>query len=100
VTTSADRLWASYLERIGGREMYDRDPGYRYQFDIMRDMLNHLSVVLEDEGIPTEQAERIMRSVLYGTSSVANAEQRMRAHEVMVKLMSERPMSLTLGNDR
>ncbi len=81
MTASAERLWASHLDRIGGREMYDCDPGYRYQFDIMRDVLNRLSVVLEDESLPTEQAERIMRSVLYGTSSVADAVQRVRAHE-------------------
>lgn len=75
----ADELWNSY--QIRGREKYERDAAYHYQLDVLRYTLNHLAVVLDNEGIPEDRADRILRSVLYGTPNAADADQRIRDHE-------------------
>jgi hypothetical protein len=88
----AKEMWESYLRRTGGVEMYTQEPGYRLQYDWMRDLLTHLEVILEDEEIAPEKRERILRSVIYGAPTVAEAEQRLRQQkEALERAMTEMP---------
>lgn len=89
-----DRMWQEHLQRVGGREMYDRDPTYRASMSVLRDFVRHLGIVLEDEGIPPELAERIVRGVLYGSPNVADAEQRMRDRELIAEALMHRPIRI------
>jgi hypothetical protein len=82
-------MWASYLSRSGGREMFAKDPAYRMHMQVMRDWLHQLGIVLEDEGVPDELAERIIRGVLYGSPNVADAEQRLLDREKMMQLVKQ-----------
>lgn len=91
----ADALWESYLNRIGGLEMYQRDAAYRFQFDVLLGMVKHLEVVLDDEGIAPGQADRILRCVLYGAPTVADAEQRVRDYERMVEIARKLPPDIS-----
>ncbi|MER5649687.1 hypothetical protein [Streptosporangium sp. NPDC002524] len=74
---SARQIWESYLRRTGAAEMYGREPVYFQQLNQIRDLMTRLEVILEDEEIAPEQRERILRSVVYGTPTVAEAEQRL-----------------------
>jgi hypothetical protein len=77
----ADDMWESYMLRTGGAEMYQREPAYRYQADLVRDLVRRLAVILEDEHVGEAAQERILRSVIYGSLSPADAEQRMRERD-------------------
>jgi hypothetical protein len=93
VRRRTDEMWESYLTRSGGWEMFDKEPSYRMQMEVLRDWVHQLGIVLEDEGVPDELAERILRGVLYGSPNVADAEQRMRDHEAMMDLLKRSAMS-------
>lgn len=60
---------------------------YQYEMTLLRDMLDRLEVILDDENVPREIAVRVIRCLLYGSPSPAAAEERMRRDAEMVKLM-------------
>jgi hypothetical protein len=68
---------------------------YQYEITLLRDMLDRLEVILDDEGVPREIATRVIRCMLYGSPSPAAAEERMRREAEVVKMMNERPAFLT-----
>jgi hypothetical protein len=64
---------------------------YQYELTILRDMLDRLEVILDDEGVPRETGVRVVRCMLYGSPSPAAAEERIRREAEVVKLLSEQP---------
>lgn len=85
---SAEQMWEDYLRRTGAVEMYQREARHHFQLDLMRDLMIRLEVILEDEEIAPEKRERILRSVIYGAPTVAEAEQRIRDNEEKLRLAS------------
>jgi hypothetical protein len=84
-------LVESYLARTGQPRDGHRDAHYAYQWTVLRDMLARLEVILDDEDVPRETAERVMRCLLYGAPSAADAEQRMRQQDELIELMARVP---------
>jgi hypothetical protein len=84
-------LVESYLARTGQPRDGQRDAQYAYQWTVLRDMLARLEVILDDEDVPRETAERVMRCLLYGAPSAADAEQRMERDREMIDLMARVP---------
>jgi hypothetical protein len=85
----ADRIWADYVDKLAGRDAYHTNSSFRFQCDVLRDMLRHLAVVLQDERLPAEQADRILRYVMYGAPSLAAAEENRRLQGELVKKLAE-----------
>jgi hypothetical protein len=54
-------------------------------------MLARLEVILDDEDVPRETAERVLRCLLYGAPSAADAGQRMERDQEMIDLMARVP---------
>jgi hypothetical protein len=78
VTVSyTSQLVDSYLHRTGQPRDGRLDAAYAYQWAVLRDMLGRLEVILDDEDVPREVACRVLRCLLYGSPSAADAEQRM-----------------------
>ena len=92
-------LVESYFQRTGQPRDGQRDAAYQYEWTILRDMLSRLEVILDDEGVPRETAERVLRCLLYGSPSPAAAEQRMRQEAEMIKLLREQPVSMHVPLD-
>jgi hypothetical protein len=86
-------LVESYLARTGQPRAGQRDAHYSYQWTVLRDMLARLEVILDDEDVPRETAERVIRCLLYGAPSAADADERMEQHAEMVNLMARVPPS-------
>ena len=80
-----------YLGRTGTPHTSGLDAAYQYEWTILRDMLSRLEVILDDEGVPRETAERVIRCMLYGSPSPGAAEERMRCEAEVVKMLNERP---------
>jgi hypothetical protein len=81
----------SYQQRTGQPRDGHLDARYAYQWAILRDMLARLEVILDDEDVPRETAERVLRCLLYGAPSAADAEQRMEREQAMIDLMARVP---------
>jgi hypothetical protein len=80
-----------YLGRTGAPHVTGLDAAYQYEWTVLRDMLGRLEVILDDEGVPRETAERVIRCMLYGSPSPAAAEERMRREAEVVKMLNDRP---------
>lgn len=86
----AEQLTQLHFQRLGlPNEALLNDPTYRAQMEWLRDMVRRLGIVLEDEGIPDETAERIVRGVLYGAPTEEAAKQRMRQQEERRRFLME-----------
>ena len=86
----AAHLIHDYQARTGQPRDGALDAVYQLQWTYLRDMLGRLEVILDDEDVPPEIAKRVLRCLLYGSPSPADAEYRMRQQEETVKLLSER----------
>jgi hypothetical protein len=87
----SSRLVESYQQRAGIPRDGQLDAAYAYQWTLLRDMLARLEVILDDEGVSRETAERVLRCLLYGAPSVADADMRMEQHGRMVDLLARVP---------
>lgn len=88
----ADKIWRAHIERLGGRRAYETNASYRFQCDVLGDMLRRLEVVLEDEELPAEQIDRILRCLMYGGPSVAAAEEQDRLRELTRRALEASPL--------
>jgi hypothetical protein len=88
----AHDLIADYCRRTGQAQDTALDGAYQYQLSVLRDILSRLEVILQDEDVEPGTAQRVMRCLLYGAPSVADAELRMRQQEEMVKLINSTPI--------
>lgn len=90
--TYARHLIEQYFQRTGQPRDTALDAAWQYQLSVLRDMITRLEVILQDEGVERPTAERVMRCLLYGAPSVADAELRMQQQqERMIKLLHDRP---------
>ena len=77
----AGQIMEDYFRRTGKPGPAGLDAAYQYQATVLRDLLERLEVILDDEGIPRETVTRVIRHMLYGSPSVADAELRMKQTE-------------------
>lgn len=87
----AGKLIEDYFQRKGQPRDTALDAAYQFEMTVLRDMISRLEVILEDEGVPSETAVRVIRCLLYGAPSAADAELRMQQQAEMVKLLQEMP---------
>lgn len=90
--STSDDLFRSYARRMGLALTAHQDGQFDYSLNVLREILQRLEVILEDEGVEPEKATRILRCLLYGAPSEADAEERIRTHQEMVKLMQAAPI--------
>jgi hypothetical protein len=76
-----------YFRRTGAAGDRDLDGCYSYQMAVLRDMLARLELILDDEGVPRETAQRVIRCMVYGAPSAADAEERMRREALAVEML-------------
>jgi hypothetical protein len=57
-----------------------------YQRTVLRDLLTRLEVVLADEGVDPATVVRVIRCMLYGSPSEANARLRMAHDQRLMEL--------------
>lgn len=65
------------------------DAFYSYELSLLRDMLDRLEVILDDEGVPRDVAVRVLRCLLYGSPSAVAAEMRMAQEKEIIRLMEQ-----------
>jgi len=85
------RLAHDYFTRIGLKPASQLDATYQWELAHVAETSTRLAAILDDEGIPDETATRIIRSVMYGAPSVAEAEQRMKHMDLLRKLFETPP---------
>jgi hypothetical protein len=71
--SQARHLAEEYYRRTMHPGPHNDDPWYHAHMVLLRDILTHLEVVLEDEEIPPGKVTRILRSLLYGSPHPADA---------------------------
>lgn len=70
-----------------------------YELMVLRDTVQRLEIILDDEGVPPATARRVVRCMLYGSPSQSAAELRARQEQELAKLLSERTTSVTFPAD-
>jgi hypothetical protein len=90
----AHRIVSDYFRRRNVPPDSQLDGLYQYEVTLLRDMLDRLEVVLDDEGVPREVAERVIRCMLYGSPSPAAAEERMRRESETAEMLNSRAASI------
>ncbi len=80
-----------YLQRTGQPRDTGKDAPYAYQWAVLRDLMARLEVILDDEEVPRETAERVLRCLLYGSPSAADADRRMERDREMDDLLARVP---------
>jgi hypothetical protein len=74
----------------GGEQL--RDAAYQYQYTVLREILSVVEDVLNEEGVPREVAERIIRTVIYGgRPHRADADQRIELTAQLAEALQHRP---------
>jgi hypothetical protein len=82
-----------FLNRMGATaaKAGSQDATYHYQSEFLRRMLEIADMAMEDEGVTEASRERVIRTIIYGGPNEVDAEQRIHAHEQMVKLIADTP---------
>ena len=80
-----------YFRRTGYPGAQALDAAYQYQVTVLRDFLERLEVILDDEQVPQSTAQRVLRCLLYGSPSVADAELRMQQTGQIKDLLARVP---------
>jgi len=91
----AHQIVTDYFRRRNVPADSGLDGLYQYEMTLLRDMLDRLEVILDDEGVPRDIAQRVIRCMLYGSPSPAAAEERIRRENEVAKLLNEQPAFLT-----
>ena len=89
----AGQIMEDYFRRTGRPNGMALDAAYQYQATVLRDLLERLEVILGDEGVPREVTTRVIRHMLYGSPSVADAELRMQQEKQINDLLMRVPLS-------
>jgi hypothetical protein len=89
--TRAHHIIEDYFRRTGQPRGSSLDGVYQYELAVLREMLTRLETILEDEGVARETVERVIRCMLYGAPSPADAELRMRQQERMAEMLQRMP---------
>jgi len=96
----AHQIVADYFRRRNVPPDSHLDDLYQYEMTVLRDMLDRLETILDDEGVPRDVAQRVIRCMLYGSPSPAAAEERMRREREVAKLLENRPMTVMVEDKR
>lgn len=70
----ARERWADRMP--GAHHAYMNDPTTHYQVQLMDAILATVDMAMEDEGVPEDARQRIIRTVVYGSPNPADAEVR------------------------
>ena len=84
----AVRAYFARTSRPGDQAL---DAAYQFEMAVLRDMLDRLEVILDDEGVDRATAMRVIRCMLYGSPSPAAAELRIQQERRMVNLLEHIP---------
>lgn len=95
MTGFANDLIRQHFVRTGAPQPTAIDAAYQYQMTLLREMLTRLEIILEDEGVEQAAIERVLRCMLYGAPSEAEALMRMEQQERLVDLAGRVPPDLT-----
>ena len=87
----ASHLMEDYFRRTGRPGAMALDAAYQYQTTVLRDLLERLEVILDDEHVPVVVIQRVLRCMLYGSPSVVDAELRMQQAEQITQLAARVP---------
>jgi hypothetical protein len=87
-TERVEEIVRGYLGRMpAAAEAHELDAQYRLQMDMLRRILGMVDIALDDEGIPRETRDRVLRAALYG--SVDDPGAAMRRQEEIARLRAE-----------
>lgn len=89
--SSAYQIIEDYFRRTGQPRDGALDAAFMYQRTVLRDLLARLETILADEGVEHAVAERVIRCMLYGAPSPADAGLRMQQQELMTEMLSRMP---------
>ncbi|AHH20814.1 hypothetical protein NONO_c60380 [Nocardia nova SH22a] len=85
-----EAVMALHFERLKvPADALNGDNTYHVQIHWLRDITRRLGIILEDESIPDEVAERIVRGVLYGAPTDEAARLRMRQQDDRMRWLRE-----------
>ena len=87
----ASHLMEDYFRRTGRPGAHALDAAYHYQVHILRDLLERLEVILDDKHVPEEVIHEVLRGMLYGSPSVADAKLRMQQSRQIIDLLARVP---------
>ena len=82
----AGQIMKDYFRRTGRPGAMGLDAAYQYQVSVLRDMMVRLEVILDDNDVPHEITTRVLRQLLYGAPSVADAELRMDQDKKLIDI--------------
>lgn len=87
----AESLIRTYYARTGQPRDSELDAAFAYQRALLRDMMGRLEVILQDEDVPQEVVVRVLRCLLYGAPSPADAELRIEQDARLAEALSRIP---------
>lgn len=87
----AQQIADNYFNRTRDQADGQLDAAYQFQWTLLRDILARLEVILDDKGIPGQVAEDILRSLVYGAPSPAEAQLRMQQMQTIMDLAAQVP---------
>lgn len=87
----ASRIIEDYFRRTGQPQDSALDAAFMYQRTVLRDLLARLEAILEDEGVEPAVTMRVIRCMLYGSPSAADAELRMEREAVIKEMYLRMP---------
>lgn len=87
----AGQIMEDYFRRTGRPGAMALDAAYQYQTTVLRDLLERLEVILDDEHVPEVVIQRVLRCMLYGSPSVADAELRVEQAKQIQDLLARVP---------
>jgi len=91
MASRATEIMDGYYRRTGQPRDHELDGQFYYHRQLLRRLLADLEAILEDEEVPPEITVRVIRAMVYGSPDPGEAEQRMRHHDEMVKLLARVP---------
>jgi hypothetical protein len=78
---------ARYRARVDDDRAARTDPQYNAQWKWLMRMLETADMAMEDEGIPRESRERVIRTILYGAPDPVEADRRIDERQRTVELL-------------
>jgi hypothetical protein len=90
----AHRIVADYFRRRNVPPDSQLDGLYQYEVTLLRDMLDRLEVILDDEHMHPDAICRVIRCMLYGSPSPAAAEERMRREKETAEMLNRTPPAI------
>lgn len=89
-----DDLIEDFRRRSGLSDPIVKDAAFSYQWHALSETLRRLDVILEDEGIPRSKIDKIIRYMLYGAPSEAEADLRVELMDGTKLLLAEQTVGM------